>query len=259
MESQWLEKRSATSRWFTVGSWTDPSSRSVYHLFRADGFNVIVVQNPTITLEGDVATTRQALDGLDSPAVLVGHSYGGMVITEAGTHNVAALAYVAAFAPDKGDSVNTLIADPPPCAPVPPILPPQDGFLFLGRDKFAASFAADVPASDAVFMADSQFPWGIGALSGAITEPAWRVKPSWYLVATDDHMIPPPAQRSMSERAGSTVTEIAGSHAIYVSQPAAVREDHRGRSTRLNCRHHPLLVAAYCMSRAQLVDREVTR
>ena len=155
--------------------------------------------------------------------MLVGHSYGGAVITEAGNHpNVAALVYIAAFAPDKGESVNTLIADPPPGAPVPPILPPQDGFLFLDRDKFAASFAADLPAAKAAFMADSQVPWGVDALGGAVTEPAWRTKPSWYLVATDDRMIPPPAQRAMAERAGATVTETPGSHAVYVSNPAAV-------------------------------------
>jgi pimeloyl-ACP methyl ester carboxylesterase len=155
--------------------------------------------------------------------VLVGHSYGGAVITEAGTDpKVAALVYIAAFAPDKGESVNTLIANPPPGAPVPPILPPKDGFLFLNRDEFPTSFAGDVPAEQAAFMADSQVPWGVSALSGSITEPAWQSKPSWYLVATEDRMIPPPAQRAMSERAGSTVAEAAGSHAIYVSQPAAV-------------------------------------
>ena len=161
--------------------------------------------------------------GWPGPVVLVGHSYGGAVITEAGTHpKVAALVYVAAFAPDSGESVNTLIANPPPDAPVPPILPPQDGFLFLDREKFPASFAGDLPAAQAEFMADSQLPWGVDALGGSITEPAWRVKPSWYLVATEDRMIPPPAQRIMSGRAGSTVVEARGSHSIYVSQPAAV-------------------------------------
>jgi pimeloyl-ACP methyl ester carboxylesterase len=176
-----------------------------------------------LSLQGDVAATRQIIDAQDGPVVLVGHSYGGAVITEAGTdENVAALVYIAAFAPDKGESVNTLIADPPPGAPVPPILPPQDGFLFLDREKFAAAFAGDLPAEQAAFMADAQVPWGLGALGGEITEPAWRTKPSWYLVATDDHMIPPPAQRAMAERAGSTVTEASGSHAIYVSQPGAV-------------------------------------
>jgi pimeloyl-ACP methyl ester carboxylesterase len=208
------------------GGFVDGSGwRDVYHLLRKDGFNVSIVQNPTLSLEGDASATRQIIDAQDGPVILVGHSYGGAVITEAGTDvNVAALVYVAAFAPDKGESVNTLIADPPPGAPVPPILPPQDGFLFLDRAKFAASFAADVSADEAQFMADSQVPWGLDALGGSVTDPAWRVKPSWYLVATEDRMIPPPAQRAMSERAGSTVVEAAGSHAIYVSQPQAVAD-----------------------------------
>ncbi|MEV5710472.1 alpha/beta hydrolase [Actinoallomurus sp. NPDC052274] len=206
------------------GGFVDGSGwQGVYDHLTADGYRVSVVQNPTISLADDVAVTRRVLDGVDGPAVLVGHSYGGVVISEAGNHpNVAGLVYITAFAPDKGESVNTLIADPPPGAPVPPILPPVDGFLFLDRDKFAASFAADVPENVAAFMADSQVPWGVDALGGAVSEPAWRTKPSWYLVATDDRMIPPPAQRAMSERAGSTVTETPGSHAIYVSNPAAV-------------------------------------
>jgi pimeloyl-ACP methyl ester carboxylesterase len=208
------------------GGFVDGSGwQGVYDLLTADGYRVSVVQNPTLSLEDDVAVTTRVLDLQDGPAVLVGHSYGGAVITEAGTHDtVAALAYIAAFAPDKGESVNTLIADPPPGAPVPPILPPQDGFLFLDRDKFAASFAADLPAGQAAFLADSQVPWGVDALGGAITEPAWRMKPSWYLVASEDRMIPPPAQRAMSERAGATVTEVAGSHAIYVSKPQVVAD-----------------------------------
>jgi pimeloyl-ACP methyl ester carboxylesterase len=206
------------------GGFVDGSGwQAVYNLLKKDGYHVAVVQNPTLSLQGDAAATRLIIDAQDGPVVLVGHSYGGAVITEAGTdQNVAALVYIAAFAPDKGESVNTLIADPPPGAPVPPILPPTDGFLFLDREKFHASFAGDLPAEQAAFMADSQVPWGVDALGGAITEPAWRTKPSWYLVATEDRMIPPPAQRFMSERAGSTVTEAAGSHAIYVSQPAAV-------------------------------------
>lgn len=195
----------------------------VYGLLRKEGYNVSVVQNPTLSLEGDAAATRLILDAQDGPVILVGHSYGGAVITEAGTHpNVAALVYIAAFAPDKGESVNTLIADPPPGAPVPPILPPREGFLFLDREKFHASFAGDVSADLAAFMADSQVPWGLNALGGAVTEPAWRVKPSWYLLTTEDRMIPPPAQRAMSERAGSTVVEVAASHSVYVSQPQAV-------------------------------------
>jgi pimeloyl-ACP methyl ester carboxylesterase len=206
------------------GGFVDGSGwQAVYELLTADGYRVSVVQNPTLSLEGDVAATQQVIDAQDGPVVLVGHSYGGAVITEAGTHDqVAALVYIAAFAPDKGESVNTLIADPPPGAPVPPILPPRDGFLFLDRDKFAGSFAGDLPAELAAFMADSQVPWGVNALGGSITEPAWRTKPSWYLVAIDDRMIPPPAQRAMSERAGATVIQAPGSHAIYMSQPSAV-------------------------------------
>jgi pimeloyl-ACP methyl ester carboxylesterase len=181
------------------------------------------VQNPTISLADDVAVTRRAIAAQDGPVILVGHSYGGAVVTEAGTDpKVAAVVYIAAFAPDAGESVASLIKDPLPGAPVPPILPPQDGFLFLDRSKFQASFAADVEGSAAKFMADSQVPWGLDALSGAITQPAWRSKPSWYLVATNDRMIPPDAQRAMSKRAGSTVVEVEGSHAVYVSQPQAV-------------------------------------
>jgi pimeloyl-ACP methyl ester carboxylesterase len=206
------------------GGFVDGSGwEGVYHQLKQDGFNVSIVQNPTLSLHGDAAVTRQVLDRQDGPTILVGHSYGGAVISEAGTHEkVVGLAYIAAFAPDQGESVSTLIADPPPGAPVPPILPPEDGFLFLDREKFAASFAADVPAPLAAFMADAQVPWGLDALNGAVSEPAWRSKPSWYLVATDDRMIPPPAQRAMAERAGATVSETPGSHAIYVSQPAVV-------------------------------------
>jgi pimeloyl-ACP methyl ester carboxylesterase len=195
----------------------------VYKILKKRGYNVSVVQNPTISLQDDVKATKRILAAQDGPAILVGHSYGGAVITEAGTHpNVAALVYITAFAPDKGESVGTLIKDPPPGAPVPPILPPQDGFLFLDKKAFLASFAGDVEPEKAAFMADSQVPWGIEAINGAISEPARRTKPSWYLVVTEDKMIPPDAQRAMSRRAGSKVVEVKGSHAIYVSQPQAV-------------------------------------
>ena len=206
------------------GGFVDGSGwESVYQILKEDGYNVSIVQNPTISLEDDVAVTRRILAAQDGPAILVGHSYGGAVITEAGNDpKVAGLVYITAFAPDKGESVATLIKDPPPGAPVPPILPPQDGYLFLDRAKFHASFAADVDAEKAAFMADSQVPWGVEARSGKISEPAWRTKPSWYLIVTDDKMIPPDAQRFMSRRAGSTVAEVKGSHAIYVSQPEAV-------------------------------------
>ena len=195
----------------------------VYNILKKDGYTVSVVQNPTSSLADDVAATKRVLSGETKPVILVGHSYGGAVITEAGNDpRVAGLVYIAAFAPDKGESVGSLIKNPVPGAPVPPILPPQDGYLLLDKAKFAASFAADVPKGKADFMANSQVPWGLDALNGAISEPAWKTKPSWYLVATDDRMIPPPAQQFMSKRAGSTVIEVAGSHAIYVSQPNAV-------------------------------------
>jgi pimeloyl-ACP methyl ester carboxylesterase len=206
------------------GGFVDGSGwQGVYNILVKDGYKVSIVQNPTISLEDDVAVTKRTLATQPGPVILVGHSYGGVVITEAGNDpKVAGLVYIAAFAPDKGESVSALIKDPPPGAAVPPILPPQDGFLFLDNAKFAASFAADVSAELAQFMADSQVPWGVGALSGAVSEPAWRTKPSWYLIATDDRMIPPAAQQFMSKRAGATVVEAKGSHAIYVSQPAAV-------------------------------------
>lgn len=206
------------------GGFVDGSGwESVYSILKKDGYNVSIVQNPTLSLMDDVAVTKRILAAMDGPAILVGHSYGGAVITEAGNDpKVVGLVYITAFAPDKGESVATLIKDPPPGAPVPPILPPQDGYLLLDRAKFAASFAGDVEAEKAAFMADSQVPWGLEALTGEISEPAWKAKPSWYLIATDDKMIPPDAQRSMSKRAGSTVVEVKGSHAIYVSQPEAV-------------------------------------
>jgi pimeloyl-ACP methyl ester carboxylesterase len=206
------------------GGFVDGSGwQAVHDLLTKDGYRVAVVQNPTLSLEDDTAVTRRVIDELDGPVVLVGHSYGGAVITEAGLHDqVSALVYICAFAPDKGESVNTLIAGFPADGPQPPILAPKEGFLFLDRDKFHASFAGDVPADLAAFMADAQVPWGVNALGGTITEAAWRIKPSWYLVTAEDRMVPPPAQRAMAERTGAAVTEVSGSHSIYLSQPAAV-------------------------------------
>jgi len=204
---------------FVDGSGWEP----VYKILKKDGYSVRIVQNPTLSLANDVAVTRRAIAAEDGPVILVGHSYGGVVVSEAGTDpKVKAVVYIAAFAPDKGESVSSLIANPPPGAPVPPILPPQGGFLFLDRSKFAASFAADVAPELAAFMADSQVPWGVEALAGAVSEPAWRTRPSWYLVATEDRMIPPPAQRAMAQRAGSQVVETSGSHSVYVSKPEVV-------------------------------------
>lgn len=208
------------------GGFVDGSGwQPVYKILTGEGFNVSVVQNPTLSLADDVAVTKRAIASADGPVILVGHSYGGVVVTEAGNDpKVKGLVYIAAFAPDRAESVSSLIANPAPGAPVPPILPPQDGFLFLERSAFAASFAADVEPGLAAFMADSQVPWGLQALQGAISNPAWRSKPSWYLVSTDDKMIPPPAQRSMAKRAESKVVESAGSHSVYVSKPKVVAD-----------------------------------
>ncbi len=209
------------------GGFADGSGwRGVYDLLK-DGHDVRIVQEPNLSHGGDVAATKMIIDQQSEPVVLVGHSYGGAVITEAGNHpKVAALVYIAAFAPDRGESVETLLGTFPPGEPNAgdAILPPQDGFLFLDREQFHESFAGDVSAEEAAFMADSQVPWGVEALGGTIGEAAWRSKPSWYLVATEDRMIPPPVQRSMSERAGSTVEEATGSHAIYVSRPDVVAD-----------------------------------
>jgi pimeloyl-ACP methyl ester carboxylesterase len=219
-----IAAKAVTSIVLVHGGFVDGSGwEDVYRNLRSQGYPVTIVQNPTTTLADDVAATNRVLDAQQGPVILVGHSYGGVVITEAGSHpKVAGLVYVAAFAPDKGESVGSLIKDPPPGAPVPPIEPAGEGFLGLNKAKFREAFAADVPAEKAQFMADSQVPWGVGALGGAVTVPAWKSKPSYYLVATEDRMIPPPAQQFMSKRAGSTVVEVAGSHAVYVSKPEAV-------------------------------------
>ena len=217
------------------GGFVDGSGwQGVHDILAKDGYEVIVVQNPTISLADDVAVTKRAIAAAKNPVVLVGHSYGGVVITEAGNDpKVASLVYIAAFAPDAGESVQTLIANPPPGASVPPILPPQDGFLALDKAKFAAAFAADVDPATAQFMANAQVPWGLEAAGGAVTAAAWKSKPSYYLVATDDHMIPPPAQRQMAQRAGAQVTETPGSHAVYVSRPEEVARTIRQAATAL--------------------------
>jgi pimeloyl-ACP methyl ester carboxylesterase len=208
------------------GGFVDGSGwEGVYHQLKKDGYDVTIVQNPTTSLADDVAVTKRAIAAAPGKVILVGHSYGGVVVSEAGTDpKVAGVVYITAFAADAGESVATLIANPPPGAAVPPILPPVDGFLLLDRAQFAQSFAADVRPDLASFMADSQVPWGVPALEGKVSVPAWKTKPSWYLVVTDDRMIPPPAQRKMAERAGATTVEVPGSHAIYVSNPNVVAD-----------------------------------
>jgi pimeloyl-ACP methyl ester carboxylesterase len=194
-----------------------------YNALKKNGYAVTVVQEATASFADDVATTKRAIAGQNGPVILVGHSYGGAVITEAGNDpNVAGLVYIAAFAPDKGESVSTLIKNTPPGAPVLPILPPVDGYLLFDKAKFPAFFAADVSPEKAAFMADSQVPWGVNALNGTISEPAWKTKPSWYLVTTEDKMIPPDAQRQMAKRAGAVIVEVKSSHSVFVSQPQAV-------------------------------------
>lgn len=206
------------------GAFVDGSGwRDVYGILKKNDYNVSITQHPTVSLNDDVAVTKRVIAAQPGNVILVGHSYAGVVITQAGNDpKVAGLVYINAFAPDRGESVASLIKNPPPNAPVPPLLPPQDGFLTLDKAKFAAAFAADIDRETAQFMADSQLPWGLDAVGGAVSEPAWKSKPSWYLIANDDRMIPPQAQQLMAKRAGSVVVEVKGSHAIYVSQPAAV-------------------------------------
>jgi pimeloyl-ACP methyl ester carboxylesterase len=206
------------------GGFVDGSGwEDVYRILKKDGYEVSVVQIPTTALATDVALTRQAIAEQSSPVILVGHSYGGNVITEAGNDpQVVGLVYIAGFVPDAGESVESLIKDPPPGTVGPPILPPQDGFLFLDKKKFAESFAGDLPAEKAAFMANSQVPWGVQTLGDKISRPAWKTKPSWYLVTTQDRMIPPPAQHAMAARAGAVVSETPASHAVYLSRPKDV-------------------------------------
>ena len=204
------------------GAFVDGSSwRAVYQLLTDDGYRVAVVQNPTLSLSGDAVATRLVIDAQDGPVVLVGHSYGGAVITEAGTHDkVVALVYIAAFAPDGGESVDALGGNPD--AAGSPIVAAPGGFYFQDREKFHASFGADLSGRDAAFLADSQVPWGADAMTGTVTEPAWRVKPSWSGPATEDRMITAAAQRAMAQRAGATTVEVTASHAVYMSQQRAV-------------------------------------
>jgi len=208
------------------GGFVDGSGwRGVYNILKRDGFNVIIVQNPTTSLADDVKATHNVLATLDGPAVLVGHSYGGVVISEAGNDpKVRALVYITAFAADGGESVASILSNPQEGETAPPFLPPQNGFLLLDRAKFPAAFAGDLKPLEAEFMADSQVPWGMNTPGDKVTNPAWKTHKTYYLVSTDDHMIPPRVQRMMATRAKATIVESHGSHAVYVSHPKVVAD-----------------------------------
>jgi len=204
------------------GAFADGSGwKPVAEILRKDGYTVSIVQEPETSLADDVAATNRILDRQSGPAVLVGHSYGGAVITEAGANaHVAALVYVAAFAPDEGEKLGPLLGSIAPAANS--IAPTADGYLLVDQAKFPADFAADLPAAEAQFMAVSQVPLNASVLGAPITAPAWKTKPSYGIVATQDRMINPDLERSMYKRSGAKVTEIEGSHAIFLSQPRAV-------------------------------------
>lgn len=207
------------------GAFVDGSGwQAVYDILTKDGYEVLIVQNPTISLAGDVAATERAIAQAKHPVILVGHSYGGMVITEAGNNpKVRSLAYIAAFAPDAGESVETLSQQPtPPDEPKAPLLPPQDGYLLVDPEKFPAAFAADVDPATTHFMAVAQVPWGLEAVQTRIAKAAWQTKPTHFLVTTKDAMIPPTAQRTMAKRTGARTVEVASSHAVMLSKPREV-------------------------------------
>lgn len=202
------------------GAWADGSGwEGVHQALTARGYNVAIIQNPLTSFAADIAAVDRVLARQNGPVLLVGHSYGGAVITQAGNAaSVAALVFVAAFAPDAGESVSTLLSGGAP----PPLQPSADGFLFFDPAIFPQAFAQDLSADRGAFLAAAQVPTAAEVFAVPITQAAWRSKPSFYVVASEDHVIPPAAQRQMAARANATITEIAGSHAVYISQPEAV-------------------------------------
>jgi pimeloyl-ACP methyl ester carboxylesterase len=207
------------------GAFVDGSGwQAVHAILSGRGYEVLIVQNPALTLEGDVAATERVIGLARHPVVLVGHSYGGAVITEAGDHpQVKALVYLAAFVPDEGESVASLNEHPAASGEVTaPLLPPQDGFLIVDPEQFPHAFGADVAVEKMRFMAAAQVPWGLDAVTGVVKRTAWRSKPAHYLVATADLMIPPSAQRRMAKWAGARMVEIDSSHAVMLSHPSEV-------------------------------------
>lgn len=208
------------------GAFVDASGwQPVYDILTAKGYEVLVVQNPTITLEGDVTATKQVIAKAKHPVVLVGHSYGGAVITEAGTEQkVRSLVYLAAFAPEVGESVYDLATRPTPGEQGAPLLPPKDGFILVDQEKFPAAFAADVDIAKTRFMASAQVPWGLGAVQAKIGQAAWKLKPTYFMVTAQDHMVPPTTQRSMATRSKADQIELRSSHAVMLSHPNEVSD-----------------------------------
>jgi pimeloyl-ACP methyl ester carboxylesterase len=217
----------STSIVLVHGAFVDGSGwQAVYDRLSKDGYEVLVVQNPTISLDGDVAVTERAIAAAKYPVVLVGHSYGGMVITQAGDNpKVRSLAYIAAFAPEAGESVESLNEKPAEAGESKaPLLPPRDGYLIVDPEKFPNAFAADVPPQTTRFMAAAQVPWGLQAVTTKISKVAWKAKPTSFMVTGNDHMIPPSAQRMMAQRSGAKTVEIESSHAVMLSHPQAVAD-----------------------------------
>jgi pimeloyl-ACP methyl ester carboxylesterase len=218
------------------GAFVDASGwKQVYDILTRDGYEVLVVQNPTVTLDGDVAATRQVIAKATKPVVLVGHSYGGAVITEAGTDpKVTSLAYIAAFAPDVGESVFELATRPVPGESGPPLLPPADGFIIVDPAKFPTFFAQDVDISVTGFMAMAQVPWGLGAVQPKLVNAAWKTKPVRYMLTTQDRMVSPTTQRFMATRAKAKLVELPSSHAAMLSHPKEVAAFIEGAATDAN-------------------------
>jgi len=204
------------------GAWADSSGwQAVHDLLRARGYNVSVVQNPLTSFADDVAATDRVLARQEGATLLVGHSYGGAVITQAGNAaNVAGLVYVAAFVPDAGESVESLMEGEAPA----PLQRSADGFLFFNPTLFPQVFAHDLTTARGAFLAAAQIPPAGGALGTPVSQAAWRSRRCWYVLATEDRVIPPAAQRNMAMRANAAITDVRGSHAVYMSQPRAVAE-----------------------------------
>lgn len=207
------------------GAFADGSGwESVYNILKKKGYNVSVVGNPNTSLQNDVEATKLVLARQNGPAILVGHSYGGAIITDAGNdNNVAGLVYVSAFAPGENESLLTLLESGPP-APNAGFLPPENGYVWYDKAKFHTGFCADLSKEKADFMADSQIPVSATVFGAKIANPAWKNRPTWYVIATEDQTIPVDGQRYMAKRAGAKVTEVKSSHVVYISHPKAVAD-----------------------------------